>query len=252
MKYDVEFLSLLKDANERFSGWDFSFLTETDRVQSGMLPWSYGSIVSASLPKANSMLDMGTGGGEFLSKLRPLPARVCATEGYAPNVPIAKGWLEPLGVEVFQVYEDEKLPFEDDPFDLIINRHESYSAAEVRRVLEDGGTFITQQVGGNDCHDINERLGAPFNDEFIHWNLEYAVNELKDHGFRVVDFQKHSPVQRFYDIGALVYYLKAIPWQIPGGFKVEDYLEKLYDIHLSIKEHGYFEVRQNRFIIQAE
>lgn len=28
------------------------------------------------------MLDMGTGGGEFLAMLRPFPKKVCATEGY--------------------------------------------------------------------------------------------------------------------------------------------------------------------------
>ncbi len=70
------------------------------------------------------MLDMGTGGGEFLSSLAPFPPYTCATEAYPPNVPIAKARLEPLGIEVFQISEDNFLPIPDNTLDLVINRHE--------------------------------------------------------------------------------------------------------------------------------
>ncbi|TWM62047.1 hypothetical protein CHCC14814_3870 [Bacillus paralicheniformis] len=56
------------------------------------------------------------------------------------------------------------LPFESGQFDLIINKHKSYSIQEVRRILSKGG--LTQQVGGLDCQKINEKLGAPLNEEF--------------------------------------------------------------------------------------
>ena len=55
---------------------------------------------------AATMLDMGTGGGEFLFSLHPLPKTVYATEGYKPNVPIARQRLEPLGVKVVYFEED--------------------------------------------------------------------------------------------------------------------------------------------------
>ncbi len=54
-------------------GWDFSYLSRTERMTSEPLPWSYGSLVIAAMAGAGSMLDMGTGGGEFLSALRPFP-----------------------------------------------------------------------------------------------------------------------------------------------------------------------------------
>ena len=91
---------------------------------------------------------MGTGGGELLSELIPLPRHACATEGYELNLPVATKKLEPLGVKVFQYEKDDDLPFKDEEFELIINRHESYSPKEVCRILELGGYFITQQVGG--------------------------------------------------------------------------------------------------------
>ncbi|MEG9298509.1 class I SAM-dependent methyltransferase [Mangrovibacillus sp. Mu-81] len=240
----------LKDIEEHFSGWDFSYITETGRMDNGMLSWSYGSKVIPYIRKSRAMLDMGTGGGEMLSKFQPLPPITCATEGYAPNFPIAKQRLEPLGVKVKEIKEDNLLPYEGNSFDLVINKHEEYSAIEVKRVLSTEGIFITQQVGGHDCNEINHALSAPVNDDFIHWNLEYARKELDQEGFDVLEWKEEEPVQRFYDIGALVYYLKAIPWQIPD-FTINRYKDALITIHNTIQTKGYFEVNTNRFLLIA-
>ncbi len=247
---EEQFLAYIESMNEGFSGWDFSYITETGRVQNELLTWSYGSLVIPHLVKAKSMLDMGTGGGEFLSKLHPLPSIVMATEGYEPNVPIARDRLKPLGIDVYEVDDDRHLPFETDFFDVIINRHESYCPNEVKRILRDQGIFITQQVGGADYIDINEALGAQVNHEYAHWNLAYAVEELESHSFTILDAREEFPKQRFYDIGALLYYLKAVPWQLPD-FKIEKYLPRLYEIHQKIQNKGYFDVRKHRFIIKA-
>ncbi|WNB91116.1 methyltransferase domain-containing protein [Bacillus sp. NEB1478] len=250
MKHDKEFEMYVNVAQKPFSGWDFSFVTETGRMSSNMLSWSYGSMVIPLIRDANSMLDMGTGGGELLSKLQPFPEMICATEAYLPNVPIAKKRLEPLGVKVHQIGEDNVLPFTDRQFDLIINKHEEYSPKEVRRVISNDGVFLTQQVGGTDCIEINEHFGVSLNGAFSHWDLSFAEKELMDHGFVVLEAKEEFPVQRFYDVGALLYYLKAIPWQIPN-FQSENYLEEIYNIHLIIQSKGYFDVRQHRFILKA-
>lgn len=250
MKDDLLFQSYIEDAKQPFTGWDFSFVSDTGRLQAEPLPWSYGSLVLPHVRKATAMLDMGTGGGEFLSKLQPFPETVHATESYAPNVPIARNRLKPLGVTVSEVQDDEHLPFEDNQFDLILNRHEAYLPSEIRRILKGGGIFITQQVGGNDCHQINDALGVPANDEFKHWKWEQAVQDFQDIDMEVTFSQEAFPIQRFYDIGALVYYLKAVPWQVLG-FEIDRYLEELYAIHQRIQEQGYFDVQQHRFILIA-
>jgi hypothetical protein len=251
MLKDKEFTYFLEEANKGFSGWDFSYISGTGRMQSQLLPWSFGSIVLPYIRSVDAMLDMGTGGGEFLSHFQPFPASIYVTEGYLPNVPIAKKRLEPLGVNVVYFEDDAALPFEDKYFSFIMNQHESYDPKELRRITSDGGTFITQQVGGLDYVDLNERLGAELNDEYAHWNLGYAVEELEQHGFKVVYSMEDISVSRFYDIGACIYYLKAIPWQVPG-FEVDKYMERLYDIHLTIQNQGYFEVKQHRFVLKAE
>ncbi|SCC37683.1 class I SAM-dependent methyltransferase [Bacillus mycoides] len=250
MKHDPLFLTLLESANTNFSGWDFSFISETGRMKSEPLSWSYGSTAFQLMLRAKSMLDMGTGGGEFLSMLQPFPPTIYATEGYAPNVPIARKKLEPLGVTVVEVTDDTVLPFQDGQFDLIVNQHESYSASAVKRILSTNGTFLTQQVGGLDCAELNEQFGTPLNSEFSSWSLKTACNELKENEFTILEAKEEFPLQRFYDVGAVVYYLKAIPWQIPD-FTVDSYNEELYRIHEIILQKGYFDVKQHRFIIKA-
>ena len=91
---------------------------------------------------------MGTGGGEFLLTLNHPYKNTSVTESWGPNVKLCKEKLEPLGVEVKEVFNDNELPFEDDTFDIIINRHESFDIKEIKRILKVDGIFITQQVGG--------------------------------------------------------------------------------------------------------
>ena len=192
MKRNLLFLTLLESANTHFSGWDFSFISETSRMKSEPLSWSYGSTAYQLMQRAKAMLDMGTGGGEFLSMLQPFPPTIYATEGYAPNLPIARKKLEPLGVTVVAVIDDTALPFQDEQFDFIMNQHESYSASEVNRILSPNGIFLTQQVGGLDCAELNEQFNAPLNNEFASWSLETACSKLKENGFTILEAKKKS------------------------------------------------------------
>ena len=242
---------LVSESEHQFSGWDFSYIA--DRVVNSPLTWSYTSTILPLIRDTESLLDMGTGGGEFLTSLMPLPKDTCATESYEPNVPIAKKRLETLGVKVFFCKDKEKLPFKDEEYDLIINRHEDYSEKEVFRVLKPNGIFITQQVG--DKNDSKLRLvltGSEKSENDTEWNLNFAKEKLKANGFEIVDGQEIINSTRIFDVGALAYFLKAIPWELPG-FTVEKYYNKLLEIHNLITNKGYLELDSNnhRFIIKA-
>jgi SAM-dependent methyltransferase len=240
----------VQETKQPFSGWNFAHIEVTRRMVEAPLSWSYASIVLAQLKNAQSVLDMGTGGGEFLSSLQPLPALICATEKYAPNVPLARQRLEPLGVKVYGVDEDARLPFSDGQFDLVINRHESYAPQEVLRILKPGGQFITQQVGGKNLSGLNAFLGAqPC--RFEHWRLDYAAQELRDASWQIVEQKEEQPVTRFFDVGALIYCLKAVPWQVED-FAVEKYFDRLVEMHKRIQRDGYFDVHYHRFLIVAQ
>jgi len=47
-----------------FAGWDFSYLD--GRTATDPLPWDYRAVVDEHLKPSGRLLDMGTGGGEFL------------------------------------------------------------------------------------------------------------------------------------------------------------------------------------------
>lgn len=248
---DNVFEFLLSEANQHFSGWDFSYISDTGRTATAPLPWSYASQVLSRLRNAESLLDMGTGGGEFLSMLHPLPAYTYATEGYAPNISIAKERLEPLGIQVYPVEDDSRLPFEANTFDLIINRHESYDPAEIRRICKPGGTFITQQVGAKNNLDLNEMLGASTAIDWDDGSLPEIAARLKQAGWHIIKQQEAFPLSRFYDVGAIVYQLKAVSWQIPD-FSVETYFEPLKQIHQQIQKAGFVDITDHRLLIIAQ
>lgn len=232
-----------------FEGWDFSHLE--GRMFEETLSWDYASVVRETFTNTASLLDMGTGGGEFLSGLGTLPANTHATEGYAPNIPVARARLEPPGIRVHEVGEDDRLPVHDESFDLVINRHESYDPSEVRRVLRPGGCFITQQVGGSNDIRLNELLAAPDSDFGMpHWNLEFARKGIEDGDFVVTTAKEEFPIIRFTDVGAIVFYLKAIPWQIPD-FTVNRRFDRLKTLENRIRDEGSIVVRGHRFLVVA-
>ncbi len=239
---------LLSVTDDHMKGWDFS--TVGSRMVTQPLGWSYHSIVLSLLPKVKSLFDMGTGGGEFLSTL-PLPRDTVASENYGPNVPIAKNRLEPLGVEVITFEEDSYVPLPDTRFDLVTNRHESYDASEIRRLLRRGGVFLTQQVGADNNLELNEGLGAGFPEDYNPaWTASYLCEELEEVGMRILVSRSEKVNTRFFDIGALVFYLRSIPWQIPG-FSVEKYRHRLFAIHHEILQKGYFESTEQRYLVIA-
>lgn len=237
-------------AEERalFEGWDFSYTR--GRRDTDELPWSYKDLARQKIRENIALLDMGTGGGELLSSFAPLPERTYATESYQPNIPIAKSRLEPLGVEVREIYSDENLPFEAEMFDSIINSHESYNVHEVKRILKDSGEFLTQQVGCENLKELTEIIGTKSDPVIAPWNLEFAVGELENAGFKVTYRDEFFPLTRFYDIGAIVYHAKVNPWQFPK-FSVDGYFENLCNIHSLIQKQGYYATKAHRFIICA-
>lgn len=233
-----------------FQGWDFSYLE--GRWQSSSVPWDYRGLVMDRAAQAHTMLDVGTGGGEFLSALLPLPPRTLATEAYGPNVRVAHRRLSPLGVPVVQLDDKEGnlLPFANTVFDLVIDRHEGYRASEIFRILRPGGRFLTQQVGGENCMDINRALQEAPSAPYQFWTHAYELDQLRAAGFTILQEAEAFPPLIFRDIGALVFYLKVVPWQVED-FSIERYREKLLQIHYNIEKFGPMVVREHRTLVEA-
>ncbi|MGL4731998.1 MAG: class I SAM-dependent methyltransferase [Clostridium sp.] len=235
-----------KEESNTFKGWDFSHLK--NRWIDEELPWDYREMLSKYLKPDYRLLDMGTGGGEFLLSLKHPYNNTSVTEMWEPNVKLCKEILEPLGIEVKQMFNDSMLPFEDDTFDIIINSHESFDIEEVRRVLKPNGIFITQQVGGKNNEILSKALIKDFKPLFPENTLDNRLKELEKNFFEVLYADEFFPYLRFKDVGAIVYFAKIIQWEFPN-FSVDNCFEELCKLNEQIKDKGYIESIEHRFII---
>jgi SAM-dependent methyltransferase len=224
-------------------GWDFGWLD--GRAVTAEPSWHYPELARELLRDADTVLDIDTGGGELLASLDPPAGRTWAAESWPPNVPVAAERLAPSGVEVVGT---EGLPFDDGKFSLVLNRHGRFDAAGIARVLAGGGTVLTQQVGSEDGVELNHALGAPVTDK--RWNLDVATEALAAAGVDVVDAREEWPLLTFHEIGAVVYQLRMVPWQVPD-FTVARYDSALRRLHARIEADGPFAVRTHRFLIRA-
>lgn len=239
---------LLEEENRAFVGWDFSSLK--GRMEEEDLPWDYKDIVINKLDDSMNLLDMGTGGGEFLLTLNHPYSNTTITESYEPNIELCKKKLSPLGISVVKVEDDAVLPFDNDSFDIVINRHESYDVNEVKRILKSKGLFITQQVGGKNNYNISKSIIPDYLPETIDFNLKNEVRKFEVAGFNIIFKDEFYPYVRFHDLGAFVYFAKIIEWEFPG-FSVEKHYDKLLEMQMTIETNGYVDGDEHRFIIVA-
>jgi hypothetical protein len=224
------------------TGWEFAWLD--GRAVGSEPSWSYPGLARPLVRQADTLLDLDTGGGELLVELAPLPAHTVAVEGWAPNVPVARDRLAPFGVSVVT-----ELPGGENEYDVVLSRHGRLPAEDIARLLKPGGTLLSQQVGSDDLRDLNAELGAP-PPYAKTWTAVEAVAALEGAGLTVTDVREERPPLTFHDVGALVYQLRAVPWQI-RDFTVKRYERALRRIDALIRTHGHYTATAHRFLVQA-
>lgn len=239
-----------KEESQPFSGWDFDYLR--GRYSEEKPPWSYEDLAREILRKSRSAVDLGTGGGEVLSRLADtFPGRMVATEAHPPNWVVARDRLAPSGASVVAYAADAVsgvMPFRDSAFDAVLDRHEAYDGREVARVLAPGGVFLTQQADGRSHADLLGWFGTE-----PHWpsvTLDRLAAELGRAGLDIELSRSWWGSISFSDVGAIVYYLRAIPWEIPG-FSVERFKSELLGLQRRLDETGSLRFSEGRFVIRA-
>lgn len=231
-------------------GWDFSHIHGRYEEEND-LPWDYEKIVREYLTPDSQMMDFDTGGGEFLLSLGHPYHNTSATEGYAPNVALCQERLEPLGIH-FKACEDcENIPFGDDSFDIMINRHGDFSPAEIHRLLRSDGIFVTEQVGGDNDRDLVEMVLPDTEKPFPELYLATQRQRFEEAGFQIICAEEAYRPIRFYDVGAFVWFAHIIEWEFPG-FSVEKCFDQLLQMQEIIDRDGYVEGTIHRYLIVAK
>ena len=230
-------------------GWDFSHI-EGRYMEEGDLPWDYREEILRHLKPEMRILDIDTGGGEFLRSLNHLHTNTAATENYPPNVELCRETLLPLGIDFRAADGKGVLPFGDASFDMVINRHGDFNPDEIYRVLKPGGMFITQQVGAENDRELVELLcgqtDLPFPDQY----LNITEERFSQTGFEILDGRECFRPIRFYDVGALVWFARIIEWEFPG-FSVDSCMDRLLQAQRLLDEFGAVEGRIHRFLLKG-
>lgn len=238
-----------REEQQPFSGWDFSHLD--GRMIEEQAPWSYSTRARELMRRSTAIIDLGTGGGERLLKLRDdWPKKVVVTEDYPPNVTLASERLTPLGVQVVKISlaDTDLMPFADGEFDLILNRHSGFNPREVARILAPGGTFLTQQIHGLWAHDLLAAFDVQ--PQWPDATPEKYAPQLQAAGLTLTDSQEWSGRLSFADVGAIVYYLKAVPWLVPG-FSVETHLDYLLKLQHRFESGSMLSFAARKYLIEA-
>lgn len=245
---DRQILDWLRDEYAQpFEGWDFSILQ--DRIiDQGKLDWDYKDIVRDHLHRLDdpqdtrAILDIGTGGGEILADILTttgFTGDVHATEDYPPNVIVARERLAPFGTRVHDT-TSVLAQFPPGSFDLVIDRHAGdFTPQALMQLLRSGGRFITQQVGKGTDQELRDYFGVPATP--IPKELEDVQTFaawFADAGFLIERVQADDYAVRFMDAGALVRYIKAVPWEVPG-FSVDHHANALTALHRRSLDEAY-------------
>jgi SAM-dependent methyltransferase len=234
------------------SGWDFSWLD--GRATEQRPSWGYQRLLKERLAQVQSALDLWTGGGEVLAGAAPLPPTMAATEPWPPNIGPATELLHPLGAVLVATGDEPPLPFADNAFELVTSRHPSFVWwDEFARVLKPAGTYFAQHVGIIYLRTLREHfLGPQPNDRRIRGqlNVDTLSEEVTAAGLELVDLRHEEIKEEFFDVGAVVYFLRKLSWVVPD-FSVAKYRDKLRTLHDQINADGSFITYSSRVLVEA-
>jgi SAM-dependent methyltransferase len=230
-------------------GWDFSWLD--GRATEERPSWGYQRLMSKRLASASAALDIDTGGGEVLNGAAKFPPTMAAVESWPPNAALATKLLHPRGVVVVATRDEPPLPFADEAFDLVTSRHPvSVRWSEIARVLRPGGTYFAQQIGPATMSELVEYFIGPQPQKWAEFHPDTQSAQAKAAGLQIVDLRMERLRAEFFDIGAVIYFLRKVIWAVPD-FTVERYRERLRELHKRIDHDGPFVAHASRLLIEA-
>ena len=159
--------------------------------------------------------------------------------------------LHPRGVVVVADPDEPPLPFADEAFDLVTSRHPATTWwEEIARVLRPGGTYFAQHVGPASGFELIEFFLGPQPAARRGRHPDDETAAARAAGLEIVDLHTARLRIEIYDVSAVVYLLRKVIWWVPG-FTVEEYQDRLRDLHDLIQRDGPFIAHSTRHLIEA-
>ena len=227
-------------------GWDFS----TMHTLREPVPWDYLTVVRKYLRPTDSVVDLGTGGGERLLELQSDVSELLGIDPDGEMIGRARRLAakERLSNVRFEVGTGTNLNRE---FDVVLNRHAPFNPEMVKELLVDDGYFVTQQVGHRNMANVRVAFQLEAEDA-----APVSVQQFLDVGLDVERFEEYNVSYTILDVESLVFWLQALDVAHSDfvGFNAErdtEAINRLLDSSLTSQgvetnEHRFLLVARNR------
>jgi len=179
-------------------GWDFSRMN----VLRQPVPWNYTDVVARYLRPGDTVLDIGTGGGEVFGRLAGSFGQGLGIDNDPQMIRLARA-NSTAGHLRFRV-GSERLETVPEAFDVIIDRHAPFDLGAIAAHLKPAGYFVTQQVGERNMACVKAALGQPASPPVIRREAFPAS------GLRLLAFLEYDVEYVVRDIESLVFWLRAL------------------------------------------
>lgn len=137
-------------------GWDFSTM-KYDVVDNSK--FKYFDEINKNVSDSTILLDIGTGGGEKLTKyISDKCLLKIGTDFSKEMIKQANKCNENKNVRFVEM-NSEKIDFPNDFFDIITARHTPFNLEEVYNALKENGLFFSEQIDEDDCKELKELFG---------------------------------------------------------------------------------------------
>ena len=181
-------------------GWDFSHI-EGRYMEEDDLPWDYREEILRYLKPEMRILDIDTGGGEFLLSLNHPNENTAATENYPPNVDLCQETLLPLGIDFRAADGKGMLPFEDASFEEYKQLSTSYQLLATSIFKKNVIYSKMHEAFVNNEEELEEiEEQEPLDIELDFENVEYDEQEEdEDEGVSEEEFEEMFPYEETED-----------------------------------------------------
>lgn len=235
------------DVGER-RGWDFSRMsTERDPV-----PWDFADICARYIRPGDTVLDIGTGGGERLISLAGSYASAVGVDPDAAMIRQAKE--NAAGIPNLQFLEmaAESLYLPTGTFDVVLTRHAPTSVPELDRVTRPGGLFLCQQVGARNMENIRLAFGTGSGTHYED-DERNRVAELVAREWRVLAQATYDVDYWVKDLPSLLFWLKAITGakEVPADFSIDRHASVINALVAGYATPGGLRTNEHRTLLIA-
>ena len=247
--YSVDELREIAEAVGERSGWDFSRMaTEREPV-----PWEYLEVVSRFLRPTDTVLDIGTGGGERLLSRSDRFGSAIGVDPDPEMIAVARtNGSSNRRVQFLQASAERLDPLEDGAFDVVLTRHAPVYLPELDRVTRADGLFICQGVGSRNMANIRHAFttGSEIPYEAAHRSL---LAGLASRGWTIIANGEYDVGYRVLDVPSLIFWFRAIAGanEVPAGFGVETHHGVITTLIRQFGSERGLETNEHRMLVIA-